>query len=96
MQVQGSAELKIISGDDQRGTIGTALENPFVVEVRDGSGNPVPNSQVTFTVTADGGMLSHADDSGATSMRLVSDDTGRAQITLTLGQTWGRTLSLYL
>ena len=47
--------LEIISGDNQEGLPGAALENPFVVEVRDRSDKPLPGVQVTFSVTSGGG-----------------------------------------
>ena len=66
-----------ISGDDQQGTPGTALERPFVVEVRDASGSAFEGVPVTFTVTAGGGTLSVAST--------TTDKNGRAESTLTLG-----------
>ena len=73
--------LKIVSGDDQEGLPGTALDKPFVVEVRDPSGSPLPGVEVTFSVSSGGGTLS------ATSV--TTDAKGRAQSTLTLGPTPG-------
>ena len=82
--------LTKVSGDAQTGTTGTALANPFVVEVNDGN-SPVWNSNtrtytrafagvpVTFAVTGGGGTLS------ATSV--ATDANGRAQVTLTPGAT---------
>ena len=67
----------IISGDKQQGLLGEALANPFVVEVRDQSGDPLPGVQVAFSVSIGGGMLS------ATSA--TTDVNGRAESTLTLG-----------
>ena len=46
-----------ISGDNQNGSTGIALPEPFVVEVRDANGDPVEGVTVTFTVTAGGGSL---------------------------------------
>ena len=67
----------IISGDKQQGLLGEALANPFVVEVRDQSGDPLPGVQVAFSVSIGGGMLS------ATSA--TTDVNGRAESILTLG-----------
>ena len=67
----------IISGDKQQGLLGEALANPFVVEVRDQSGDPLPGVQVTFSVTGGGGTLS------VTSA--MTDNNGRVKSTLTLG-----------
>ena len=47
-----------ISGDNQQGTPGATLANPLVVEVRDQYDHPLPDTQVTFTVTAGEGRLS--------------------------------------
>ena len=69
--------VEIISGGDQEGPHGVTLENPFIVEVRDQSGESLPGVQVTFSVTAGGGTLS------ATSV--TTDSNGRAESTLTLG-----------
>ena len=72
----------IITGSDQKGVIGEALANPFVVEVRDRAGEPLPEVEVTFTVTGGGGTLS------ATSK--TTDVNGRVEILLTLGPKQGR------
>ena len=73
--------LVIISGDDQQGTPGAALPNPLIVEVRDRNNNPLPDVQVTFTVTAGEGKLS-----GQFAVEhVMTDANGRAQRTLTLG-----------
>ena len=68
--------LEIVSGDDQEGLPGAALDNPFVVEVRDQTDKPLPDAQVTFSVTSGGGTLS------VTSA--TTESGGRAESTLTL------------
>ena len=73
--------LEIISGNDQEGLPGAALENPFVVEVRDRADTPVPGVQVTFSVTSGGGTLS------VTSA--TTDKNGRAESILILGSNAG-------
>ena len=75
------AGLMIISGNDQQGTPGAALPNPLIVEVRDQYGNPLPGTQVTFTVTAGEGQFSGQ----LTVEHVTTDANGRAQGTLTLG-----------
>ena len=70
-----------ISGDDQSGTPGNALTNPFVVEAQDEDGEPLAGHTVTFSVTAGGGSLS------ATSA--TTNANGRAQTRLTLGSAPG-------
>ena len=70
-----------VSGDNQSGTPGNALANPFVVEVQDEDGEPLTGHSVTFSVTAGGGSLS---ETSAT-----TNANGRAQTTLTLGSALG-------
>ena len=74
-------QLVKISGDEQRGTFGTVLANPLVVEVRDPDNNPLPDVQVTFTVTEGEGLLSGQ----STTVEVTTDANGRAVQTLTLG-----------
>ena len=73
--------LEIISGVDQAGLPGDALEKPFVVEVRDQTDTPLPGVEVTFTVTAGGGTVQPE--------IATTDENGRAESTLTLGSTPG-------
>ena len=76
-----SATLTKILGDNQQGTPGAALANPFVVEVTDQSGSMLAGVTVTFTVIAGGGSLNTA--------TTTTDANGRAQSTLTLGRNAG-------
>ena len=73
--------LEKISGDNQQSSVGSALANPFVVEVRDQNGNPLPGVPVRIVVTEGNGKLSGKFNVQNT----TTDATGRAQITLTLG-----------
>ena len=70
-----------ISGDNQQGTPDAALANPLIVEARDQYGNPLPDAQVTFTVTAGGGQLS----GWFTIEHATTNANGRAELTFTLG-----------
>ena len=70
-------EFLIISGFDQQGVIGEALANPFVVEVRDQFGEPLPDEEINFSVTAGDGTLN--------TTSAVTDSNGRAESVLTLG-----------
>jgi adhesin/invasin len=69
--------VRIASGNEQVGSPGSTLPRPLVVEVVDGSNNPVVGAAVTWVVTAGGGSLDPP--TGAT------DDAGRASTTWTLG-----------
>ena len=73
------AKLIKASGDNQHGTPGTRLANPFVVEVQDKDNAPVEGVSVTFRVTAGGGKLS--------ATTATTGENGRAQTFLTLGNT---------
>ena len=70
-----------VSGDNQNGTPGSRLSNPFVVEAQDEDGEPIEGVRVAFSVTAGGGSLSETSD--------VTDEDGHAQTTLTLGSAPG-------
>ena len=76
-----SALLKV-SGDAQEGAPGSVLASPFIVEAMTPSGKPMHSVSVTFTVTEGGGKLS--------STTAITDATGRAQTTLTLGRSRGK------
>ena len=88
--------LTKVSGDAQNGATSTALANPFVVEVKDGTTvldintgtytqvpapDPFAGVPVTFAVTAGGGTLS--------ATTVATDANGRAQTTLTPGSSTG-------
>ena len=68
---------RIISGDAQSDTVGVALAQPFVVEVRDENGAVFEGVPVVFTVTAGGGTVQPE--------IATTDAEGRAESTLTLG-----------
>ena len=70
-----------ISGDTQSGNTGTTLAQPFVVEMQDASRVAFAGVPVTFAVTAGGGTLS--------ATNTTTDTNGRAESTLTLGNTAG-------
>ncbi len=70
-----------ISGDNQQGTPGMELANPFVVEVKDQHDNPLSDVQVMFTVTKGDGKLRER----FTVENTMTDANGRAQSMITLG-----------
>ena len=70
-----------VSGDDQSSQVSTALDAPFVVEVRDQNGDALSGVTVAFAVTAGGGTLSASS--------VTTDSSGQAESTLTLGSTVG-------
>ena len=73
--------LTRLSGNEQQAPGGAALTEPFVVEVLDQYGDPIPGTTVEFSVTAGGGTLSKS--------RATTDANGHASSTLTLGRNSG-------
>ena len=73
--------LSIISGENQKGSIGEPLANPFIVQVHDQYGQPMEGVIVTFAVTAGDGSLS--------TTAVTTDANGEAESTLTLGTAAG-------
>ena len=73
-----------ISGDDQTGTAGSRLSDPFIVEVRDQNDVAFAGVPVAFSVTAGGGSLSTTTD--------TTDANGRASTRLTLGAVGANTV----
>ena len=88
--------LTKVSGDAQTGVTSTALANPFVVEVKDGTTRSVYDSntgtytQVPAPVAFAGVPVTFAVTAGGGTLSATSvatDATGRAQVTLTPGAT---------
>lgn len=74
--------IEIVSGDNQSGEPGTELDNPLVVEVLDEDDDPVSGVTVTFSITAGDGSLSDTS--------VTTNNRGRAETDLTLGDEPGR------
>ena len=72
--------LLVDSGQNQTGTVGGALDFPFVAVATDAGFNRLPNLPVTFTVIGGGGSLG-----GAGAVTVNTDSNGRAAVTLQLG-----------
>lgn len=75
-----ATQIVMVSGNDQTGLVGTALPEPFVVEVRDSNDQPVSGVEVQFEIVFGSGSLSN-------SQPLVTGFNGRATTTLTFGNT---------
>lgn len=69
--------IAVVSGNNQSATVGTALPNPLIVEVKDGS-TFVSGATVTFTAT-----------NATVNPSSVVTDAGRAQTVATMGNTVG-------
>jgi len=78
--------LSITSGSGQSGTIGSELEQPFVVELRDSCGAPASDVVVAFAI---GGAPVGADGQSLSVVSGTTDETGRISTTLTLGNLTG-------
>ena len=78
------ARIRLVSGNNQAATIGSALSAPLVVAVTDSAGNPVTNKPVVFKVTLNDGSLIAGGTSGPTALA-TTDGQGQAQVRWTLG-----------
>ena len=76
-----SHSLTKVCGDDQEGTAGILLAEPFVVSVVDEDGAAIAGVAVSFSVTTGGGTLSVTTD--------TTNANGRARTRLTLGSDEG-------
>jgi uncharacterized protein (TIGR03437 family) len=52
ISVGAASTINTISGDNQAGLSGMTLPQPFVAQVTDAAGNPVPGAPLTWTVTS--------------------------------------------
>jgi hypothetical protein len=75
-----AAAVDALSGNDQRGGVGTELALPLVAVLTDGNANPVVGAPVTFHVTQGGGSFG-----GADTVEVTTDASGLAAARLTLG-----------
>ena len=89
---QTSHSLTKVSGDNQEGPASAQLAAPFVVSVLDQDGSALAGVDITFAVSAGGGMLSATTDtnpctvvSSTSSATATTDANGRARTRLTLG-----------
>ena len=73
--------ITVVSGNNQTGTVGTALANPLTVRVRNILGLSVPGVTVTFAVTVGGGSV--------TPITAVTNSAGQATTSFTLGTVVG-------
>jgi len=73
--------IRTVSGEVQKGAIGSPLPEPLVVIVMDAGGNPVANVPVTFQVNAGNGTI----DAGNSAVK-TTDLDGKAFAVLTIGQ----------
>lgn len=80
-QAAGQPVVKVFSGNNQSGTIGSVLAQPLVAQVLNASGLPVANVPVVFRVTAQDGVLG----GGLSDTAVNTDAQGLATVNFTLG-----------
>jgi hypothetical protein len=73
------AELRMVSGDQQRAPAGARVEEPLVVEARDGVGRPVPGAVVVFE------FVDPPDGAEVAPANTATDSAGRASVEVKLG-----------
>lgn len=81
--------LRMVSGRNQMGSVGTELANPLEVELVDALGNGVAGRAVTFTVTRGSGAVAGVAGSGQT-LGVITGAGGRAAVRFALGANAGR------
>ncbi|HEY5220314.1 MAG TPA: Ig-like domain-containing protein, partial [Gemmatimonadaceae bacterium] len=75
-----ASKLVVVSGGGQTGVVGAPLSQPFIVQAQTATGTPVPGVSILFSAPASGSV-------GPASA--VTDVSGNAQTTMTLGHTAG-------
>ncbi|HWF08832.1 MAG TPA: choice-of-anchor X domain-containing protein [Bryobacteraceae bacterium] len=81
--------LTIVSGNNLIGSTGTLLSAPLVVKLLNGSGQPIANTPVVFSVTSGDGAVSPTASAGLSSVAVNTDVQGQAQVFYTLGSRAG-------
>jgi hypothetical protein len=87
-QAAAQLQIKLISGNNQTGAIGSLLPAPLVVAVMDSTGSLVANKQVIFKVIQNDGMVS-AGGQPAPTIIATTNGQGQAQAQWKLGMRAG-------
>src|SRR5438309_6079158 len=88
--VGNTAQLVVVSGNNQSASPGSTLPNQPTVRVMDTNGNGVPNVAVTFTVTSGGGSIDGVGSvTTLTSTGASALPVGSAAVNWTLGSAAG-------
>ena len=82
------SRIRVVSGNNQTGTIGTVLPAPLVVAVTNSQGDPFPNKPVIFKVIQDDGMVNGGGPPAPTVI-VNTDPQGQAQVHWKLGMRAG-------
>ncbi len=83
-QAPGQPAVKVFSGNNQSGTIGSQLAQPLVAQVVNALGQLVANVPVVFRVTAQNGTLGPTHP-GLSDIAVNTDAHGQASVQFTLG-----------
>ena len=78
-------QIRLVSGNNQTGSIGQALAAPLVVQLIGANNQPVSNTPVVFRVTQNNGLVAAAGQTPAVSALVNTDAGGKAQVNWTLG-----------
>lgn len=73
-------ELRLISGNNQTGAVGTVLGEPFVVQLLDSLGIPRSGFSIEFQILSGNGLIN-----GSNEHTVLTGADGKAQVYLTLG-----------
>ncbi|MEX2363807.1 MAG: invasin domain 3-containing protein, partial [Balneolaceae bacterium] len=76
------ANLAIHSGNEQSGEVAQKLENPLVVKITDADENPVPGTDVNFTISQ---MPADSTNAELLNIKAFTDSSGLASAELQLG-----------
>lgn len=87
-QPSSGAQIRLISGNNQTGVVGSDLPSPLLVAVTDASGNPVADKQVVFKVTQNDGVVA-AGGPPAPTVITTTNAQGQAQAQWKLGMRAG-------
>ncbi len=87
--VSSAATIKLLSGNNQSGSIGAVLPVPLEVRLTDSAGNPAAGRQVIFKVIQNDGLVADAGGSPASSVAATTDAEGRARVQWTVGRRAG-------
>lgn len=88
--VKTDLHVVVVSGDGQTGKVGAALDDPLVVRVVDDAGKAVADKVVTFRVLlGDGEVSPNGGGDAAPSKQVLTDASGIARVTMTLGSDVG-------
>lgn len=77
--------IRLVSGNNQRGVIGTPLAEPIAVKLTDALGAPVVGENVIFKVIDNNGTLTSGLRSNVRSVAVQTDDQGLATTNWTVG-----------